>query len=77
MCGLGLTCDCGGPGRDTSVDPHAFMRAEARNRVLEARLTFCLPIKPWKTMIPDVPIYDGMEYGNGASASSAPANVCD
>jgi hypothetical protein len=54
-----------------------ILLAEARNRVLEALLTFCLPVKPWKTMIPGVPIYGGIECGNGASASSAPENVCD
>ncbi len=55
--------------------PTPILLAEARNRVLEALLTFCLPVKPWKTMTPDVPIYGGIECGNGASASSAPENV--
>ena len=55
--------------------PTPVLLGEARNRVLEALLTFCLPVRPWKTLIPDMSIYGGIECGNGASASSAPENV--
>jgi hypothetical protein len=41
--------------------PTPILLAVARNCVLEALLTFCLPVRPWKTMIPDVPIYGGIE----------------
>ena len=41
------------------------MRAEARNRVLEALLTLRLPVKPWKTLMPAVPIYGGIECSEG------------
>jgi hypothetical protein len=51
--------------------PTLILLAEANNRVLEALLTYCLPVKPWKTMIPDMPIYGGIERSEGARASSA------
>jgi hypothetical protein len=57
--------------------PTPVLLAQASKRVLESLLTFRLPIKPWKMMIPDMPIYGGIECGDVARASSTPTNVCD